>query len=75
MQELHSLETSALIDMLAIHTAEYSKMLKEGAPGEDFATYNLTIRAIQTEIYFRKRNEASTSTTDRDIILQPDYTN
>jgi hypothetical protein len=72
MQELHTLETSALVDMLALHTAEYTKMLKEGALREDFATNELTIKAIQTEIYSRKRTEANTSTTDQNIILQPD---
>lgn len=69
MQELQTLETSLLVDMLASHTADYSKMLTEGASDEEFAKCNLTIRAIQVEIDSRKQTEANTNTTDPSIIL------
>ena len=72
LQELQQLETSILMDMLATQTADYTRMLTEGASEDEYARCNLTIRAIQTEIELRKRTAANTSTTDPNIILPPD---
>jgi hypothetical protein len=69
MQELRSRETSALVELLAAQTKKYSRMLSEGSSEEEFAKCSLTIRAIQSEIEFRKRMSANTSTTDSNIIL------
>ena len=69
LQELQQLEISILVDMLATHTADYTRMLAEGASDEEYAKCNLAIRAIQTEIDIRKRTVANTSTTDPNIIL------
>ena len=55
MDELRTLETSQLIDMLAKHTAEYTKILSEGTTEEDYARRNLTIKALQAEIELRKK--------------------
>ena len=75
MQEFQSLETSILVDMLASLTADYTKMLSEGAPAEEFEKCNLNLRALQAEIDLRKKTSANTDTTDPNIILPPDYSN
>ncbi len=69
MHLLRSLETTILVDLLATHTDNYTRMLSEGASEEDFAWCSLTIKAIQSEIESRKRTKANTSTTDPSIIL------
>jgi hypothetical protein len=69
MQELRSLETAALVELLATQTQNYTKMLSEGCTEEDFAKCSLVIRAIQSEIELRKRTSANTSTTDPGIVI------
>jgi len=56
ISELQQMETAVLIDMLASHTADYTRMLTEGHnTEEEYARYNLTIKAIQAEIELRKK--------------------
>ena len=74
IQEIHTLETPALVDLLAVYTANYSRMLREGASDEEFAKCSLTIRYIQAEIDYRKQAGKKTSTTDPKINLSPEYT-
>jgi hypothetical protein len=69
MLELRSLETAALVELLATQTQKYTKMLSEGCSEEDFAKCSLVIRAIQSEIELRKRTSANTSTTDSNIVF------
>jgi len=64
MQNLQVLDTTVLIDLLASHTADYIRMVREGASEEDFARCNLYVRAIQTEINARKLKVGNTSTSD-----------
>ena len=71
MLELQKMETSVLVDMLASHTTDYTRMLTEGASDEEYAKCNLTIRAIQQEIDSRKQTEANTNITDPAIVLPP----
>ena len=73
MQEIHSLETSVLIDLLSDYTANYSRMLKEGSSEEDFAKCSLKLRSIQTEIDSRKRKRTNTSITDSNTNLSSEY--
>jgi len=54
MEDLKSLETGALIDMLADHTSQFTKMLSEGATDEKFKACETTINCIQLEIFARK---------------------
>jgi hypothetical protein len=69
MQELHSLETSVLVDMLAAHTHNYTKMMSEGIHEEsEFNKCKLTIQAIQAEITFRQTPQ-NTSISDPNILL------
>ena len=69
MQELRSLETSDLVDLLANQTEKYTRRLREGISQEEFARCILMIKAIQTELDSRKQTAANTSTTDPNIIL------
>ena len=56
MHELQSLDNSQLIDLLARHTSEYTKMITDNNMGDDYEKCKLTIKAIQTEIEIRKNN-------------------
>jgi hypothetical protein len=56
MHELLSLDNSQLIDLLARHTSEYTKMITDNNMGDDYEKCKLTIKAIQTEIEIRKNN-------------------
>jgi hypothetical protein len=69
MQELRSLETSVLVDMLVTQTDKYKRMLSEGTSHEDYARCSLMIKALQAELDFRRRKSANASTSDSNIIL------
>ncbi len=72
MQELRFLETNVLLDMLTIHTTEYLKLSDEPRKETEYAKCYLALRAIQSEIEFRKKTPANTNTntTDPNIIIQ-----
>jgi hypothetical protein len=53
--EFEKIEIPALVDMLADHTAFYSKMLSEGATAEDIKAYEAKIISLQDEINIRKQ--------------------
>jgi hypothetical protein len=69
MQELRSLETSVLVDMLAKHSADYSAMIKDVIDERDYYKCKLMIRALIAEIESRKQTAKNTNTTDPNIIL------
>ena len=73
MQELRNLETSQLIDLLAQHTADYTKMMSEGTTEEEYAKCNLTIKALQTEIEKRKKSGGVTPNPSTDLTIPPDF--
>ena len=56
MEELHTLQTSDLIDMLSKQTIEYSKMLVEGASDEKYLRSKLSIEELQAEIRSRQKS-------------------
>ena len=60
--ELSSLDTSQLMDMLVKYTLEYTKMLNEGAPQEEYLKCKLAIKSIQSEIELRQKGEKDSST-------------
>lgn len=74
IQEIHTIDTVALVDMLAAYAADYSRMLKEGTSDEEFAKCSLAIRSIQAEIDSRKQTGTRASTTNRKINFSPEYT-
>jgi hypothetical protein len=56
MEELRTIQTSDLIDMLSKQTIEYSKMLVEGASNEKYLSSKLAIEALQAEIRSRQKS-------------------
>lgn len=56
MRDLHTLDLSTLIDMLAEHTESYTKLFAEkNINGEEFARKKEIIRQLQAEIDKRKQ--------------------
>ena len=74
IKEIHTLKTSDLVDLLAVYTAKYSRMLREGTSDEEFAICSLTIKSIQAEIDSRKQTGTSASTNDPKSNFSPEYT-
>ena len=70
MENLNTIETPALIDLLAEYTAKYTQLLTAGSR-EEYEKCKLTIEAIMKEIEIRKQSydENSTVTTQ-----PPDFT-
>jgi hypothetical protein len=71
-EPLHKLELSALVDMLANRTAEYTRLLKEGGKDEDFNVCKTTITMLQSEIESRKQTASNTTLTNPDINYTQD---
>ena len=72
MHELHSLDNSQLMDLLAMHTSEYTKMITGNIMGDDYEKCKLTIKAIQTEIEIRKNN-LNSFPGETNITKPPDF--
>ena len=72
MHELQSLDNSQLIDLLARHTSEYTKMITDNNMGDDYEKCKLTIKAIQTEIEIRKNN-LNSFPGETNITTPPDF--
>jgi len=72
MHELHSLDNSQLMDLLATHTSEYTKMITDNNMGDDYEKCKLTIKAIQTEIEIRK-NDLNNFPGETNITKPPDF--
>ena len=72
MHELSSLDNSQLMDLLARHTSEYTKMITDNNMGDDYEKCKLTIKAIQTEIDIRKNNLKSFP-GETNITKPPDF--
>ena len=56
MEELHGMDQSQLIDLLAQLTSDYTKMIAENNRGGAYEKCTLKIKAIQIEIDKRKNN-------------------
>lgn len=72
MQELHALDNSQLVDMLAKYTSDYTKMLADGSFNEEYEKCKLTIKAIHAEIDSRK-NIVSNGSGETNITVPPDF--
>ena len=70
MQDLQSLQTSQLVDLLAEQTSIITKLFSEKNFGDEYEKHKLFLRAIQTEIDFRK-NTADIIPTN--ITPPPDF--
>ena len=72
MQELHALDNSQLMDLLAKYTSDYTKMLADGIFTDEYEKCKLTIKAIHTEIDSRK-NIVSNASGETNITAPPDF--
>ncbi len=72
MQELRTLESTQLIDLLAQYTSDYTKMISENMMGDDYEKCKLIIKAIQTEIDVRKTNGGNVS-AESNMTTPPDF--
>jgi hypothetical protein len=70
MYELQNLQTGQLIDLLAEHTAIVTKLFSEKTFGEEYEKQKLLVKAIQTEIDFRKTTADIVQTN---ITPPPDF--
>ena len=70
--ELQSLDTPQLMDVLVKYTVDYTKMLNEGAPQEEYLKCKLAIKAIQSEIELRQ-NRVTDSSTLNDKATSSDF--
>jgi len=70
MQELHGLQTSQLLDLLAEHTAIVTKLFSDKTFTEEYEKEKLLVKAIQVELDFRKYT-ADVVTTNS--IAPPDF--
>ena len=67
MEDYKSLDTHALIELLARHTEEYTSMLFKHDRGDAFYTCEKTIFLIQTEINSRAPKSDNSPITDSTI--------
>ena len=72
MRELHNLQTSQLVDLLAEQTSIITKLFTEKNFGEEYSKHKLYLKAIQTEIDFRKTTADIIPTN---VTIPPDFSN
>jgi hypothetical protein len=58
------LDTSVLLDLLAIHTAEYTSMMTNNVKNEAFENCQATIALLQTTINSRLQGPENTNITE-----------
>ena len=73
MEELRTLDTSQLIDLLSKYTTDYTKMMSDGTTEEEYAKCNLTIKALQTEIELRKKSGTTSPNPETNMTSPPDF--
>ena len=70
MPDLHNLQTAQLVDMLVEQTGVVTKMVFEKNFGDEYEKQKLLLKAIQSEIEYRKNTADIISTN---ITTQPDF--
>jgi hypothetical protein len=60
------------MDLLAMHTSEYTKMITDNNMGDDYERCKLIIKAIQAEIDIRKNN-LNSFPGETNITKPPDF--
>jgi len=70
MQELQNLHTAQLMDLLAEQTSVVTAMFAEKKFGEQYEKHKLYLKAIQTELDFRKTTADIISTNS---TTPPDF--
>ena len=71
MHNLKMLDNFQLIDLLARHTSDCTKMITDNNMGDEYEKCKVIIKAIQTEIEIRKN---SNILGDTNITPVPDFT-
>jgi hypothetical protein len=66
MQDLKFLDTSLLIEMLAIYTAEYTNMLSHNMKSKAFADCEFNLNRLQAAIRARKGDAKNTQ--DNNVV-------
>ena len=64
MQNLRELQTSALVDLLAIHTNRYTKLLAEKRFDDDYESSKHIVKEIQDILLEREMASDNRSATD-----------
>ena len=72
MQDLHTLDNTQLIDLLAQYTSDYTKMITNNNMGEDYEICKLRIKALQIEIDVRK-NKLNNISGETSMTSPPDF--
>ena len=75
MQDLGHLETSVLLDLLSIHTTDYTRMLDENIRGEAFEKCQQTISLLQSTINSRLQTAVNTNISDPGLEFTTDIPN
>jgi hypothetical protein len=65
--DLKELELSALYDLLAVYTAQYTQIMIWGGPSDNLKEYKDSILALQTEIDYR---ETQIDTGVQQIVME-----
>ena len=66
-ENFDDMDISSLIDLLAKHTSEYTKQMKEGTAPEEFELFKNRIQLLQQEISSRKVSEPDSPVTGETI--------
>lgn len=70
---LHTLDNSQLIDLLAKYTSDYTRMLSEGKFDEDYERCKIAIKALQAEIELRKNPGNTLPNPANDMTRPPEF--
>ena len=57
MEDLKTIKTQSLVDILAKYTNDYLRMIKEGTTQENYDACKKKIDELMAEIEFRKQQE------------------
>ncbi|HMK05684.1 MAG TPA: hypothetical protein VK489_15890 [Ferruginibacter sp.] len=71
MQNLQGLETKVLIDMLALYTEDYTRMISGNDRTEAFEKCREAMLLLQAELNSRNQPAGNTSISDSDIAFTP----
>ena len=73
MKELHDLQTSQLLSLLAKETINYYKLIGYGASVEECTQCNNGIRQIQMELELRRTKEEKNIFQRQDVSAPVEY--
>ncbi len=69
MQDLQHLETSVLLDLLSIHTADYTRMLDDNIRGDVFDKCKQSISLLQSTLNSRLQTPENTNISDTGLAF------